>query len=369
MLNAACAKNPKQRGRNPVSPVSARADIFPKRLGKIEIPGRFGPSGPRSWQSGNGKMKRKFLGIDIGGTNLRAKIVSEEGSTLGERKTRSDAHMGISRLMENLTGFIEGFAGEGVSAIGIGIPGTVDRASGTLVQAPNIANTRDFPFTKVLLEKTGTATPVFIENDASCAALGEYRAGAGRGSRSMVMITLGTGFGGGIILDGRLWRGEDGFAGELGHMTIDPSGPLCACGVRGCIETYVSQVAIKRIVSENPELREKLGGAEESTLPERLAELAREKDRAAISVWNDFGANLGVGISILVNILDVKTVVVGGGLSGAWELFIGKAIEEAERRCLGGAQRGLQVKRAALGDDAGVLGACYVAKSGLGEMS
>ena len=312
-------------------------------------------------------MKRKFLGIDIGGTNIRGKIISEEGNALGEERTLSDAHMGISRLMENLAGLIEGFAGEGVSAIGIGIPGTVDRASGTLVQAPNIANTKNFPFTEALSEKIGTATPFFIENDASCAALGEYRAGAGRGSNSMVMITLGTGFGGGIILDGRLWSGENGFAGEVGHMTINPSGPLCACGVRGCIETYVSQVAIKRIVSEHAELSEKLAGTEESALPESLAELAREKDQAAISVWNDFGANLGIGISVLVNILDIKTVVVGGGLSGAWELFIGKTLEEAERRCLGGADRGVRIKRAALGDDSGVLGACYVAKNGLGE--
>lgn len=314
-------------------------------------------------------MKRKFLGIDIGGTNLRGKIISEEGDVLGERKTRSDAHMGISKLMENLAGFIKELTGEEISAIGIGIPGTVDRRNGTLVQAPNIANTRDFPFTAALSDRIGTQTPVFVENDASCAALGEYRAGAGRGSNSMVMITLGTGFGGGIILDGRLWSGEDGFAGEVGHMTVDPSGPRCACGARGCIETYVSQVAIKRIVREHAELREKLAGTEESAVPERLAELAREKNRAAISVWNDFGANLGVGISILVNVLDIKTVVVGGGLSAAWELFIGKTLEEAERRCLGGAARGLRIKKAALGDDSGVLGACYVAKSGLGESS
>lgn len=312
-------------------------------------------------------MKRKFLGIDIGGTNLRGKIISEEGDALGEERTRSDAHMGISRLMENLTGFVKGFAGEEISAIGIGVPGVVDRRNGTLVQAPNIANTKNFPFTAALLDGIGTATPVFVENDASCAALGEYFAGAGRGSNSMVMITLGTGFGGGIILDGRLWSGEDGFAGEVGHITIDPSGPLCSCGVRGCIETYVSQVAIKRIVSEHAELSEKLAGTEESALPERLAELAREKDQAAASVWNDFGANLGIGISVLVNILDVKTVVVGGGLSGAWELFIGKTLEEAERRCLGGADRGIRIKRAVLGDDSGVLGACYVAKNGLGE--
>ena len=264
---------------------------------------------------------------------------------LGEGKTRSDAHMGISSLMENLAGFIKGFSREEISAIGIGVPGTVDRRDGTLVHAPNIANTKNFPFTEALLERIGTETPVFIENDASCAALGEYRAGAGRDSDSMVMITLGTGFGGGIILNGELWSGEDGFAGELGHMTIDPSGPKCACGGKGCVETYVSQVAIKRIVRECPELAQNLAGTEESVIPERLAELAREKDPEAVSVWNDFGANLGVGISILVNILDVKTVVVGGGLSGAWELFIGKTLEEAETRCLGGATRGVRDKK------------------------
>ena len=314
-------------------------------------------------------MKRKFLGIDIGGTNLRGKIISDEGDVLGEGKTRSDAHMGISSLMENLAGFIKGFSGEKISAIGIGVPGTIDRRDGRLVHAPNIANTKNFPFTEALLERIGTETPVFIENDASCAALGEYRAGAGRDSGSMVMITLGTGFGGGIILNDNLWSGDDGFAGELGHMTIDPSGPECACGGRGCVETYVSQVAIKRIVRECPKLAQKLAGTEESAIPERLAELAREKDPEAVSLWNDFGANLGVGISILVNVLDVKTVVVGGGLSNAWELFIGKTLEEAKRRCLGGATSKLKIKRAALGDDSGVLGACYVAESGLVENS
>lgn len=314
-------------------------------------------------------MKRKFLGIDIGGTNLRGRLISEEGDVLGEGRTRSDAHMGISPLMENLVGLIKSFTGEDISAIGIGVPGTVDRRDGTLVQAPNIANTKEFPFTETLLERIGTETPIFVENDASCAALGEYRAGAGRGSGSMVMITLGTGFGGGIILDGRLWSGEDGFAGELGHMTIDPLGPECACGGRGCVETYVSQVAIKRIVRECPKLSEKLVGTEESAIPERLAELACEKDPEAVSVWNDFGANLGVGISILVNVLDVKTVIVGGGLSGAWRLFIGKTLEEAGRRCLSGAARKLEIKRAALGDDSGVLGACYVAKGRLGRSS
>lgn len=310
-------------------------------------------------------MKRKFLGIDIGGTNLRGKIISECGKTLGERKIRSDAHMGISKLMENLSGFIKGFSDGEISAIGVGVPGTIDRENGVLVQAPNIANTKNFPFTSALSDKIGTAIPVFIENDASCAALGEYRAGAGKGSNSMIMITLGTGLGGGIILDGKLWSGEDGFAGEIGHMTIDPSGPRCACGARGCLEIYVSQVAIKRIVRECPELREKLAGTEESVIPERLAELAHEKDELATAVWNDFGKNLGVGISILVNVLDVKTVVVGGGLSGAWQLFIEKTIEEVEKRSLGAPVRGLQIKRALLGDDAGVLGACYVAKSGL----
>lgn len=308
-------------------------------------------------------MEPKFMGIDVGGTNLRGKIVSDRGDVLAERKTRSGAARGIGTLMENLSAFIEDLSGENISAIGIGIPGTVNGKNGILAQAPNIKNTKDFPFVEILLEKTGTEVPVFIENDASCAALAEYQAGAGKGSDSMVMMTLGTGLGGGIILDGKLWSGEDGFGGEFGHITINPSGPECGCGSNGCVETYASLVAIKRIVKEHPRLASKLGDVEEDEIPERLENLALERDADSILLWNEFGKNLGIGISTVVNILNVKTVVVGGGLSNAWDLFIGKTEEEARKRSLDSSARGLRIKKAALGDASGVLGACYLARS------
>lgn len=312
-------------------------------------------------------MEKFFLGIDIGGTNLRGKIVSSAGDVLAEKKTRSEAAKGIGTLMENLCSFIKNLSRENICAIGIGIPGTVNSKNGVLAQAPNIKNTKDFPFIKVLLEKTQTKIPVFVENDASCAALAEYRAGAGKGSGSMLMITLGTGLGGGIILDGKLWAGEDGFGGEFGHMTINPSGPECGCGSNGCVETYASLLAMKRMARKHPRLPSKLGNVEEDEIPKRLESLARAGDTDSILLWNEFGKNLGVGISILVNALDVKTVVVGGGLSNAWDLFIGKAEEEARRRSLGSSMRDLRIKKAALGDSAGALGACYLARSRFGE--
>lgn len=312
-------------------------------------------------------MERKFLGIDIGGTNLRGRLVSETGDALAEKETRSGAREGVGPLMDNLAGLVKDLGGKGLCAVGIGVPGTVDRRNGVLTQAPNIVGVKDFPFAAALSEKTGGSAPVFIENDASLAALAEHRDGAGRGSGSMIMITLGTGFGGGIILDGKLWSGEDGFAGELGHVTIDPSGPECGCGSSGCVETYVSLVAIKRIVRRYPKLGRKLENVEEAEIPKRLEELAAAGDEDSVRIWNEFGKNLGVGISVFVNILNVNTVVVGGGLSNAWELFREETEREAEKRVLEASGKNLRIKKAFLGEDAGVVGACHLAISGFGR--
>ena len=312
-------------------------------------------------------MQRKFLGVDIGGTNLRGRLVSGGGEILAEKETRSGAAEGVGRLMDNLADLVKALGAGGVSAVGIGVPGTVDRKNGVLTQAPNIAGVKDFPFTSALSEKTGNSVPVFIENDASLAALAEHRDGAGKGSGSMIMITLGTGFGGGIILDGKLWSGEDGFAGELGHVTIDPSGPECGCGSNGCVETYVSLVAIKRIARRHPTLGRKLENVEKAEIPRRLEELATAGDEDSVRIWNDFGKNLGVGISVFVNILNVNTVVVGGGLSNAWELFREETEREAEKRAVEASGKNLRIKKAVLGEDAGVLGACHLAMSGFGE--
>ena len=312
-------------------------------------------------------MQRKFLGVDIGGTNLRGRLVSGGGEILAEKETRSGAAEGVGRLMDNLADLIKALGAGGVSAVGIGVPGTVDRKNGVLIQAPNIAGVKDFPFTSALSEKTENSAPVFIENDASLAALAEHRDGAGKGSGSMIMITLGTGFGGGIILDGKLWSGEDGFAGELGHVTIDPSGPECGCGSNGCVETYVSLVAIKRIARRHPRLGRKLENVEKAEIPRRLEELAAAGDEDSVRIWKDFGKNLGVGISVFVNILNVNTVVVGGGLSNAWELFREETEREAEKRALEASGKNLRIKKAVLGEDAGVLGACHLAMSGFGE--
>ncbi len=310
-------------------------------------------------------MERNFLGIDVGGTNLRGKLISESGKVTAEASILSEAHLGISTLMDNLASIVGEFAEHRVSAVGIGIPGSVDRRTGLLVQAPNVAYVKNFPFTKELLRRTKKFTSVFIENDASCAALGEYRRGVAKNCSSMVMMTLGTGLGGGIILDGKLWTGEDGFAGEIGHMAVDPTGEICACGSRGCLETLVSQRAVIRSVRAQPKLARKMEEIEETQIPKRLARLAACGDKHAVNIWKNLGKNLGVGISILVNVLNVKTVVVGGGLSAAWDFFIDNTLEEVTTRTLRGPATGLEIKKSALGGDAGVIGAAYLAQDGL----
>ncbi len=308
-------------------------------------------------------MEKNFLGIDAGGTNLRGKLISESGKVVAEAATRSEARLGISTLMDNLAALVGEFEQQHrISAVCIGVPGTVDKRTGLLVQSPNIAYAGNFPFTEEFLNRTEKFVPVSIENDAACAALGEYRSGAAENRSSMIMITLGTGLGGAIILEGKLWTGEDGFAGEIGHMAVDPSGEPCACGSTGCLETLVSQRAIIRAVRAQPELVRRMEGIEKVEIPKHLAQLANCGDKYAVDIWRNLGKNLGVGISILVNILNIKTVVVGGGLSAAWNLFVHGMKEETSTRILQGPINGLGIKKSALGSDAGVIGAAHLAK-------
>ena len=186
-------------------------------------------------------MKKVVVGVDIGGTNLRAASIDRTGKILSRKSRSSDAKKGIEYVMKNLISLLtEIIAYERVSSIGIGIPGIIDIDKGILTQAPNISEVKNYPFKEKLIHQLGSDIDVTIENDAHCAALGEWWLGAGKEVNSLIILTLGTGLGGGIILNGRLWRGANGMAGEIGHMTIDPDGPRCNCGNFGCLESFAS---------------------------------------------------------------------------------------------------------------------------------
>ena len=315
-------------------------------------------------------MKNRVVGIDIGGTNLRAALINKNGNIIKRLSIPSGADKGIDLVVENLGNLIaEIRKGEGVDGLGVGIPGIIDSAKGIVTQAPNILHVHNFPFRDVLMAKIGKDIPVFVENDANCAALGELWMGAGENVNSLVLLAIGTGLGGGIILNRKLWRGTDGMAGEVGHMTISPDGAKCNCGNTGCLETFASAVGIIRMVKEGLDqddksvetvLREKVRNAPKERLPEIVREAAIEGDKFALWIWEEFGKSLGIVIASLVNLLNVEMIVISGGLSDAWELFIDKLVDEAKKRGLRAPMERVQIKKSTLGGDAGLLGAAYL---------
>jgi glucokinase len=213
--------------------------------------------------------------------------------------------------------------------------------------------------------------PIFIENDANAFSLGEGWLGAARGMREFCCLTLGTGVGGGIVLNGDIWHGAEGKAGEVGHMTIAVDGPPCQCGNRGCLEAFTSGRAIRRMAieaikgNEKTDLIERCGGEIEAITSKTIYESARNGDRFSREVFHRMGIYLGAGLANLVNLLDVELIVIGGRVSEAWDFFIEPARGELEKRTLGSMGKGVRVERAKCGDDAGILGAAYLVIRGL----
>ena len=314
-------------------------------------------------------MSNKVIGIDIGGTNLRGAVVDEEGNIHNRMKILSEADRGIDVLLDNLAGLIQDISqGEKINDIGIGIPGIIDSKKGVITQAPNISNVDNYPLRAALNKKLGEEMNVVIENDANCAALGEWWMGAAKEVDSMLMITMGTGVGGGIVLDGKLWSGANGMAGEIGHITVYPDGARCNCGNYGCLESYASATAIRRMVHEGLEdqsldtvLRGKIKNAHIEDVPKIVMEAATNGDNFSHDIWRRVGVALGIGIADLVNLLNVEMIVIGGGVSNAWDLFIDETLDEAKRRAFREPMKTAKIVRTGLNDDAGLLGASYSA--------
>ncbi|NIP39628.1 MAG: ROK family protein [Candidatus Dadabacteria bacterium] len=310
-------------------------------------------------------MSKHVIGIDIGGTNLRGAVVDSKGKILMRHSVSSDAHIGIGNLIDNMINLINSLRKDyKITGIGIGMPGIIDAKNGVITQAPNIKNAADYPIRKILKNKIKPKLPIFIENDANCAALGEYRYGAGIGLSTLIMITLGTGVGGGIILDGKLWNGAHGMGGEIGHIKIYPGGNKCNCGHRGCLESYASlsgmKLKIKKGIKENrinKNLLEKIKSTHEDRLPELFFKEAKNGNRFSKKLWEEFGTALGLGISTLTNLLNPEIVVIGGGIAGAWQTFIPSTKKAVKENTLIGPYNKLKIDRSKLKDDAGILGA------------
>jgi glucokinase len=229
-------------------------------------------------------------------------------------------------------------------ALGVGTPGPADPAGRIAKIAINLAGWCDVPLADWLEEKIGL--PTIIANDANCAGLGEAWLGAGRRFRNLIMLTLGTGVGGAIILDGKLFTGHQGAAGELGLITLNPDGPPCNSGNQGSLEQYVSAQAVRR--STNLE-------------PKQLGVKAKAGDPQALAFWESYGRNLGAGLASLIYVLTPEAIVIGGGVSASAEFFFPAALAEIERRVHPTSRAGIQLLQAELGNQAGMVGAAKLA--------
>ncbi len=314
-------------------------------------------------------MTPQALGLDVGGTKILAVRADATGTVLDRAQEPTPADDQEATL-EAMAAVARRLLTPQVRAVGVGAAGMVEAGTGVLRFAPNLA-WRDVPIASRMLDALGLAC--LVDNDANVAAFGELRFGAARGYRHVLLVTVGTGIGGGIVVDGRPFRGAHGFAAEIGHVVVDPLGPPCGCGNRGCFEQMASGAAIGRLGREaaraapSSRLVELAGGDPDAVTGEVVTRAAAEGDPEATQVLARVGAWLGVGIAGLVNVLDPEAVVVGGGAMAAGELLLGPA-REAFRGAVEAPERRPPVPLvpAELGPEAGAIGAAALALEELG---
>jgi glucokinase len=317
-------------------------------------------------------MSRYAIGVDLGGTNLRIAAVDESGKLLEKVTTGTEVTRGRDHVIDEMCAAVREVRSRFQSAglltgIGIGVPGIIELESGRLHRSPNLPGWEDYPVRDEIEHRLHTT--VILENDANAAALGEKWLGAGRDAESMLMLTLGTGIGGGLVLGGKIWRGMSGMAAELGHVTVDPEGPLCGCGNRGCVEQFASATAIKRMAVEAiasgkaPELARAM--KEDPEFSARIVfQMASQGDKPAQQIFERAGRALGTALADFINIFNVPMYVIGGGVAAGWEAFAPAMLEEVRKRSYiflatenGASGKKSLITRALLGSDAGLFGA------------
>jgi glucokinase len=318
------------------------------------------------------------VGGDLGGTNIRLALVDADGGLSEPYRYPTPPSGGAAAILEVLAQGIRVLQhqarahGIRLAGCGLGIAGLVDVRAGLVYTAPNIAGFQDLPLKKLLEEKVDV--PVTLENDANAAAFAEYWLGAGRGLGSLVTLTLGTGVGSGIVLDGKLWRGASGAAAEAGHMTVEADGERCGCGRRGCLEAYASATAIIRdaraalAAGEATALSERFGARPETLTAKDVSDAASAGDPVARRLFERAGRYLGVGLGTLVNVLNPDLITLTGGLVAAGDLLLRPALAELDRRAFPALRRRSRVVFSALADTAGMLGAAGLVLAEAGHL-
>jgi len=305
--------------------------------------------------------KSIYIGLDVGGTFLKGACIDDGGhvKTRLHEPIRKESANDLLTQIESAVHTLESQCAAG--AVGIGLPGIVDER-GTLRSAPNVPVLDGLQVGDEVFRRTGR--PAFAQNDANAAALAEAWAGAGRGASNLLFVTLGTGVGGGIVLDGRIWGGHTGYAGEIGHVQVDPGGIPCGCGSWGCVETIAGIGGWVRRAEEARQRRESsLAGRKLD--PEVIVQAAREGDAVALEVVDGAAAAVAVGVAACLNLLNLERVVIGGGVAAAGVFLLDRIVEQTRRRLFPHVFDDATFRLALLGSDAGVVGAARVAMLGV----
>lgn len=310
------------------------------------------------------KSEKYAVGVDLGGTNIKVGIVSQSGKIVSRTAIKTEAHLGPKAVIKNIKSGIKEILRTNkkkISGIGIGAPGIVSLKKGIVKNPPNLPGWDEVPLGSLISKEFGFKTNV--ENDANAAAIGELIFGAGKKYDSFVMVTLGTGVGGGIVYNGKIFRGEIGGAGEIGHICINPDGPRCNCGSTGCIEAYAGNHYIKEAVKKDlpnhpsSKIWQLIEGDIEKVSP-RIIQLASELgDVYAKEFIHTLGVNLGVAFTSISNILDIATFIVGGGVAGFGKPLLTTIKVTMLSRVLTPLKNRIIVIPAKLKNEAGILGA------------
>lgn len=310
-------------------------------------------------------MKEIVLAADLGGTNLRMAAIDRDGQILYRTKRETPrgerAEDVVRAMVESANDCREAVQAQGeVKAMATAVPAVVNVEQGTMVSPPNLRALDGFRLTAALEHNLNL--PVILENDANAAAVGEAWLGAAQGFQSLICFTIGTGIGGGIIVNNKLWRGATGTAAELGHICVEPFGVPCGCGGRGCVEQYASATAVVRIARELEQQypRTILKDVSRLTASE-VYEAGKQGDELALEVFRQQGFYLGIVTAGLVNSLNPEVFVIAGGGAAGWDLFMPHLREEIRSRSYRELPERTKILRAALGDDAGILGAAKLA--------
>jgi glucokinase len=303
-----------------------------------------------------------FIGVDLSGATMHAALVSGEGEVISRREAPLERDAVVAQVARTVSELRD--SSPSIAAIGVGIPGLVNRQTDRVLVSTDLPSVVRGDIHADLMKATGLR--VELENDANAAAYGEYKVGAGRGSRDMFFATIGAGIGGAIIINGKLWLGASGFAGEFGHITIDAEGIECMCGNTGCLETLASAPNIvrranDRLYRDNTSSLSRLAINKEFTAADIVHE-AQEGDDFSLMMIERTGKYIGAAVASVINLLNIERIVLGGGVMEAGDLILDPIIREAERRAFQPCFEATQIAAAALGTDAVSIGAAMLAR-------